>query len=261
MGAYERWLVAKGNVFLPSAATVAKLVERLRAEKWIVDPTPAELAKLRFRGGRAELAKATGGYAVKTAENTFGGDAAAQLAATTEALPTTVTAEWLADEAREEIRLVWPVDGDDPPVKYPLSRRPEGAVRWSFELHRAPEYVYPVASGIGPIPTECRCSEDLSFEWDEDEVVPAFERSTGIFAECDECSRTFDPSKGSATIKNPFDGTKDTVPGGGAYRFALKVDCGEHYVEDANLAFAPELVALVEKEFGRSFYEFGYVRG
>ena len=66
--------------------------------------------------------------------------------------------------------------------------------------------------------------------------------------------------RGAPRIKNPFDGTKDTVPGGGAYRFALKVDCGARYVEDAGLAFAPELVALVEKEFGRSFYEFGCLR-
>jgi hypothetical protein len=260
MGVYERWLVAKGNVFLPSAATVAKLVERLRAENWIADPASSDFAKLRFRGGRAEIAKATGGYAVKTVENTFDGDASARLAATTEPLPQTVSAEWLADDDREEVRLVWPVDSDDAPVKYPLSRRPDGAVRWALEVHRAPEYVYPVASGIGALPTECRCSEDLSFEWDEDEVVTAFERATGIFAECDECSRTFDPSTGKATITNPFDGSKETVPGGGAYRFALKVDCGEQYVEDAALAFAPELVALVEKEFGRSFYEFGCIR-
>ncbi|MBX3206235.1 MAG: hypothetical protein KF764_14280 [Labilithrix sp.] len=260
MGVYERWLVARGNVFLPSAATVAKLVERLRAEGWIVDPASADLGKLRFRGKREERAKATGGYAVKTVENTFGEDADAKIAASTEALPKAITAEWLADDAREEVRLVWPVDADDPPVKYPLSQRPDGAVRWALEVHRAPEYVYPVVPGIGALPTECRCSEDLSFEWDDEEVVAAFERSTGIFAECDECSRTFDPSKGSATIANPFDGSKDKVPGGGAYRFGLKVDCGEQYVAAAGLTFAPELVALVEKEFGRSFYEFGCVR-
>jgi hypothetical protein len=261
MGVYERWLVARGNVFLPSAATVAKLIERLRSENWIVDPASADLAKLRFRGTRAERAKASGGYAVKTVENTFGEDRVAKIDASTEAQPSGITADWLADEDREEVRLVWPVEGDDPlPVKYPLSRKPDGAIGWALELHRAPEYVYPVAPGIGPLPTECRCSEDLSFEWDEDEVVAAFERSTGIFAECDECSRTFDPSKGNATIENPFDGTKATLAGGGAYRFALKVDCGEKYVEDPSLSFAPELVALVEKEFGRSFYEFGCVR-
>ncbi len=257
MRVYERWLIARGNVFLPSAATVAKLLERLRAEKWIVDPSDVD--KLRFTGKREEHAKATGGYAVKTVENTFGDDVDAKIAASTEALPKTVTTEWLADDDREEIRLVWPVASDDPPVKYPLSHRPDGDAGWVLELHRAPEYVYPVAKHIGAIPTECRCSEDLSFEWDGDEVVPAFEASTGIFAECDECSRTFDPSKGSATLTNPFDGAKDTVPGGGAYRFALKVVC-KTYVEDRALAFAPELVALVEKEFGRSFYEVGALR-
>jgi hypothetical protein len=260
MGVYERWLVARGNVFLPSAATVAKLIERLRAEGFIADPASPDFGKLRFEGKRQERAKASGGYAVKTVENTFDDDTAAKIAASTEAQPTAVTAEWLADEDREEVRLVWPVDAADPPVKYPLTHKPDGAISWALELHRAPEYVYPVVPGIGPLATECRCSEDLSFEWDEDEVVAAFERSTGIFAECDECSRTFDPSKSSATLENPFDKSKDTVPGGGAYRFALKVDCGKHYVEEPNLAFAPELVALVEKEFGRSFYEFGCVR-
>ena len=259
MGVYERWLVARGNVFLPSAATVAKVIERLRAERWVVDPSSDDLAKLRFTGAREERAQATGGYAAKTVENSFGDDRNAKIAASTEPLPKTITTEWLADDDREEIRLVWPVTSDDPPVRYPLSRAPDGKATWALELHRAPEYVYPVAKNIGPIPTECRCSEDLSFEWDEDEVVPAFESSTGIFAECDECSRTFDPSKGSATIKNPFDGSKDTVPGGCAYRFALKVVCPE-YVEDPALAFAPELVALVEKEFGRSFYEVACVR-
>ncbi len=261
MSVYERWLVARGNVFLPSAAAVAKLIERLREDGWIVDPASSALGTLRFRGKRGERAKATGGYAVKTIENTFGDDADAKLVATTEALPKVISAEWLADDDREEIRLVWPVDADEPlPVKYPLSRRPDGAVAWSLEVHRAPEYVYPTASGIGRLKTECRCSEDLAFEWDDDEVVPAFERATGIFAECDECSRTFDPSKESATIENPFDRSKETIPGGGAYRFALKVDCGGQFVEDPRLAFAPELVALVEKEFGRSFYEFGALR-
>ena len=260
MAEYERWLVARGNVFLPSAATVAKLIDKLRADKWIADAA-SDPPKLRFEGAREAKAKATGGYAVKTVENTFGGDAAAALAASTEAQPAAITAEWLDHPDREELRLVWPVDGDEPlPVKYPLSRTPEGKVTWALELHRAPEYVYPVVPGIGALPTECRCSEDLSFEWDEDEVVAAFESSTGIFAECDECSRTFDPSKGSATIKNPFDGSKETVPGGGAYRFALKVRCGSSYVADPGLCFAPELVALVEKEFGRSFYEFGCLR-
>ncbi|HVH45769.1 MAG TPA: hypothetical protein VM925_25625 [Labilithrix sp.] len=261
MSAYERWLVARGNVFLPSAATVAKLIEKLRAEGWIVDPKSSEFGKLRFRGKRAERATKTGGYAVKTVENTFGEDAEAKIAATTEAQPAVVTAEWLDAPDREELRLVWPAAGDEPlPVKYPLSRRPDGHVSWALEVHRAPEYVYPVAAGIGAIATECKCSEDLSFEWDEDEVVCAFESSTGIFAECDECSRTFDPSKGSATIKNPFDGSKDTVSGGGAYRFALKVRCDEEFSRDPNTTFAPELVALVEKEFGRSFYEFACVR-
>ncbi len=111
------------------------------------------------------------------------------------------------------------------------------------------------------MPTICNCKEDLSFEWDEEELVPTFAKATGIFAECEECSRTFEPSKGSALITNPFDASRsEEVRGGAAYRFALVVDCGESFVKDAQLAFVPDLVALLESEFGRSFYEFGALR-
>lgn len=263
---YERWLIAKGNAFSPAAASVVKLVEKLRKEGWIVDPaTPAALGKLRFQGNsvRAERAKGTGGYAVKTVENRFGKDQkglVAKLDASTEAMPATLTPEWLDNPEREELRLVWPVDCAGPlPLKYPLSHKPEGEVYYSLELHRALEYVYPISETIDPVPTECRCGEDVSFEWDVDELVPAFGAATGIYAECEACSRTFEPSKGAATITNPFDGTTEEVPGGAAYRFALKVDCGKCFVEDPKLAFAPELVALVEGEFGRPFYEVGTV--
>ncbi len=256
---YERWLIARGNAFSPAAASVVKLVERLRKEKWVVEPTASELAKLRFEGKRESLAKATGGYAVRTVENRFGADVSAKIAATTEPLPAALTAEWLDEEAREELRLVWPVAGEsrELTLQYPLSISPGGALRYTLEVHRATEYVYPTAVAIGPVPTTCRCGEDQAFEWDDEELVPTFGASSGIFAECEECSRTFEPSKGNATITNPFDGSTAEVPGGAAYRFALKVDCGTSFVEDPKLAFNPLLVALVENEFGRQFYEVG----
>lgn len=257
---YERWLIAKGNYFSPSAAAVVKLIEKLRAEKWIVEPTAAEVAKLRFQGKREENARTTGGYAVRTVENSFGKDTAAKLVAGIVPLPSAITVEWLDDPEHEELRIVWPVAGDGAlPLKYPLSQTPDTSVSYALEVHRAPEYVYPVSETIDAVPTTCRCGEDLSFEWDDEELVPAFGASTGIYAECEDCSRTFDPSQGTATITNPFDGTREEVRGGAAYRFALKVDCGKCFAKDPLLAFAPDLVALVEAEFGRSFYEVGCV--
>jgi hypothetical protein len=231
---YERYLVAKGNAFSPSAAAVAKLVERLQKEKWI----PA------------------GGQAIITVENTFGEDPRAKLAASTAPMPASVTAEWLDDPDREELRLVWRVDARAE-LKYPLTRRPDGAVTYALELHRAHDYVYPIRDAVEPIPTMCVCGEELGFHWDDEEVVPAFGASSGIFAECEACSRTFDPVKGGAVLTNPFDKTKRQARGGAAYRFALKVDCGKCFVADPGLAFAPELVSLVEEEFGREFFEVG----
>jgi hypothetical protein len=214
---------------------VAKLVQRLRDEGWI----PKQ-----------------GGEAVRTVENEFGDDAAAKKAASTEKQPPALTADWLDDPDREELRLVWHVEADpSSPVRYPLTRRPDGRVTYDVELHRCHEYVYPDAKTIGRVPTTCACGEDLAFQWDEDEVVPAFGASTGIFAECEACSRTFDPARGAATVTNPFDGTKEQVRGGAAYRFALKVDCGSCFVKDPALAFDPQLVAILEDEFGRDFFQ------
>jgi hypothetical protein len=255
---YRRWLIAKGSVFMPSSEAVAKLVTRLRNEKWIADPASPDYRRLRYQGKREKLAASTGGYAVTTAENEFGDDPDAAIAATTEALPKILSPEWLDDPDREDLRLVWPVDADEPPpLRYPLTRCPPGPVHYALELHRGHDYVYPIARTIDVVPTTCACGEDLGFHWDEDEVVPPFRASSGIFAECEACSRTFDPAKGVATITNPFDGTTEQVRGGAAYRFALEVDCGASFVRDAALAFAPELVTLVEDEFGRSFFEVG----
>jgi hypothetical protein len=259
---YERWLIAKTSSFLPSTAGVAKLVERLRKERWIPDPAEPTFRALRFAGEPASLAAKTGGYAVHTVENSFGDERARKLAASTEAQPLAVTVAWLDDPEREEIRLVWPVHGEEPlPVKYPLTRKPDGlATRYALELHRCHEYVYPLAKTIDVVPTECACGDDLAFHWDEDEVVPAFESSAGIFHECEACSRTFDPSKGAARVTNPFDGSVEEVRGGAAYRFALKIDCGDRFVADPMLAFAPELVALVADEFGRDLREVAALR-
>ena len=239
MGAhYARWLIARGNSFAPAAVSVIKLVDKLKKEGWLPE---------------------TGGLAVTTIENTFGTDLAAKRAASTEKQPDPLTKDFLDDEDREELRLVWPAGEPGSIVRYPLSQKPEGRATYTLEVHRSAEYVYPTARNIGMVPTICNCKEDLSFEWDEEELVPAFANATGIFAECEECSRTFEPAKGTATITNPFDDTTEEVPGGAAYRFALKVDCGKCFVEDGKLAFAPELVALMETEFGRPFYEVGCV--
>src|SRR5580693_6895457 len=102
---YERWLIAKTSSFLPSTAAVAKLVERLRKEEWIADPKAPAFGKLRFEGKRDSLAARSGGYAVHTVENVYGDDADAKVAASTEPQPPALTAAWLDDPDREEIRL------------------------------------------------------------------------------------------------------------------------------------------------------------
>jgi hypothetical protein len=257
---YERWLIARGNVFSPGAEAIVKLVAQLRNEKWIVDPGSADLAKFELRGPREQRGQKTGAYAVRRIDNTFGAgrDALlAKIAASTEGVPAALDTAWLNDPAREDLNLVWSVSTATPFLRYPLTRRLDGPVSYRLEIHRAADFVYPISETIEPLSCECRCGNDVSFDWDPDEIENPFGATSGIWTACGECSRTFDPSKEVASVGNPFDGSKQEVSGGCAYRFAIKVDCGERFVRDPKLAFAPELVALVEKVFGRDFYEVG----
>lgn len=261
MGAeYERWLIARGNVFCPSAEAIVKLVAKLREERWLVAPDSPELTRMQFRGRREQHGQKTGAYAVRRIENTFGDgpDALfAKIAASTESVPAAMDAAWLKDPSREDLNLVWVVSAESTSLKYPLTRRPDGPARYRFEIHRAIDFVYPIAESIGELPSECRCKHDLAYEWDEDEHVNPFGATTCIATECTECSRTFDPSKVTARVENPFEGGGDDVPGGAAYQFAIKIACGESFVRAADLSFAPELVELAGKEFGRNFYQVG----
>ncbi len=229
MSTYERWLIARGNVFAPSSTAVAKLVQKLREERWI--------------GGAGEVVTAGGpGQAAPRAP-----------------MPAEIDAAWLDDEGREELRLVWSAEGTSAgAVRSPLTAEPDGA-RCVVEIHRASDFVTPARKGISDLDCTCKCGEDLTYEWDPYEVVPPFVQATGIFTECEECSRTFDPSKSYATITNPVDGSQDEVAGGAAYRFALVVTTPSA-PKDPKAAFAPELVALLEKEFGRVFYQVATTR-
>ena len=179
---YERYLIAKGAAFSPSAAAVATLVEKLRKDKWLPDAP---------------------GHAVRTVDNDFGSDVAKKRAASTEAQAKVITAAWLE---RSLARGAAPrvagrgrrreVSADDAPAgpghlrnRAPPLRRvrlPAGRNDRSFaddvRMRRRPRL--PVGLRRG---------------------VPAFGTSGGIFAECEACSRTFDPGKRAAAITNPFD--------------------------------------------------------
>jgi hypothetical protein len=259
---YERWLIARGNVFSPSAEGVVKLIAKLREEGWLPRPGSPELAQLQFRGRREQYGQSTGAFAVRRIENTFGeGREAlfAKIAASTESVPVSMDAAWLKDPAREDVNLVWLVSAEATSLKYPLTRRPDGPTHYRFELHLAADFVYPISETIDALATDCRCGNDLSFEWDPEEYENPFGATSGITTACTDCSRTFDPAAVSATVKNPFDESEEDLPGGAAYRFALKIDCGKSFVRAPDLAFSPELVELVGQEFGRSFYEVGSV--
>src|SRR5450755_2981875 len=99
--AYRRWLIAKGNVFSPSGEAIAKLVERLRKEKWIPDPAS---------GGKWER------------------------------VPYPLDKSWLDHPDRTDLVMRWSIESST--LKAPLTSTP---ARYTFELHRGEDFVYPTA--------------------------------------------------------------------------------------------------------------------
>jgi hypothetical protein len=261
---YRRWLIPKGNVFRPSGAGIAKLVDKLRKEKWIVDPKSATFQKLAFES--APLAAKSGGFSKRAIDVSEPRNASAGWAAT----PYPLSGEWLDHPDRADLVLRFPVHpipkqgwqwGPDS-LHHPLTGMEDVAAPLSYvlELHRGDDYVYPLSDCIDPIDTECACGEDLAFEWDDSEIQSPFGGASGIFTECSECSRTFDPAHAFADVTCPFTKKKTSVRGGAAYRFALVVDCGASFPARGPMpAFHPELKALCEAEFGRDFYEVGAI--
>ena len=259
---YRRWLIPKGNVFCPSGAGIAKLVDKLRKEKWIVDPASASFQKLRFES--APLAAKTGGFSKRAIDVSEPRNASAGWAPT----PYPLAAEWIDHPDRADLVLRWPVRPKDgwqwgpASLHHPLTGMEDAPLPHSYvlEIHRGEDFIYPLSECIDPIDTECACGEDLAFEWDESEIQSPFGGASGIFTECSECSRTFDPAHAFADVTCPFTHKTTSVRGGAAYRFALVVDCGESFAKGgASPAFHPDLKALCEAEFGRDFYEIGAV--
>lgn len=259
---YLRWFIPKGNTFCPSGAAITQLVERLRKEHWIADPSSESFRHLRFDG--APLAAKAGAFAKHATPVTSPRNPAAGW----EALPLALTGAWIDAPTRSDLVLRFPLHADAAltwgaaSVRYPLTRSSDSPKPLScdIEIHRAEDFVYPISEQIDPIDAECACGEDLEFEWDDDEFHSPFGATTGIFAECSDCSKTFDPSGVEAVVRDPYSGKSRSVRGGAAYRFALVVHCGKCFPEGGPMPeFDAELKTLVEAEFGREFYEIGAV--
>lgn len=224
MSRYRRWLIPKGAVFCPSGGAIAKLVLELQ---------------------KASFLPSAGGVAKRAV-------APDDPAKSGEPIPKALDGAWLDDPDRADLALRWSIE---PPLHAPLVRVPTPA-SYGLEIHRADDFVYPSADAIDPLDATCACGEDLSFEWDEDEVIAPFGDAGGIFTECEECSRTFDPAQRSAEIADPFTGKRESVRGGAAYRFGVVVDCASTFAGGgAAPAFEPDLKQLVEAAFNRDFHE------
>jgi hypothetical protein len=240
---YRRYLIPRSNSFLPDAAVVAELVNALRRERWLIDPSSQHLAAMPFRMNRRHAYAKAAGYFCETAAGCIAG--------------TADIASHVAGLGQSGLLLGWPVETLAAgslrypllPVPYTLSDAEKCYCR--LELHLCPDYLYHLSEAIEPFeqsPT-CRCGAELTYEVDAE---PFFDMR--IVHTCAVCGTVFDPTHLLCVGRDGWTGEGFPLPGGATYRFALVVECGKSFGNSA-MSFHPDLKGLVEGVLQRSMYE------
>jgi hypothetical protein len=145
-------------------------------------------------------------------------------------------------------RLRYPLDTDSP------ADDPEETY-YDLQLWLPRDYVYKTSEQIAPFAdTRCACGAELQYD-PEVEGRVLFHTSR-MHAVCTQCGKPFDAATRATTVRNAWTNEPSSVPGGATFRFALVVDCGKCWPDDAGgFHVHPELRRLCEAHFRRPFYE------
>jgi hypothetical protein len=243
---YRRYLIPKPNSFKPSPEQVAALVEALRRDRWIVNPTEPNFGSMRFENSSLSVLARETGYFVRS----FDGERAG---------PRDVAA-FLASEHDSDLLLSWPVESlTRSGLRYPLEPPPfetQEEAEWcyhKFQLHVAGrDYIYHSSEAVDPFDPSpvCSCGAELEY-WPEGRD-PLY--SGRLFRVCPECGAAFDPTDLPCVGHDGYTGEPFSIPGGVTYRFAVVVDCGKCF-GDGIASFKPDLRELIEKVLGTGTYE------
>lgn len=270
---YRHYLVPEDRTFAPDAEGLARLVEALRAHGWILTPAhPAFFAQF-TAPEKLPPHEATGGYALRTVDNP---QAPRRLtnADTAIAVPLPVTAEWLsslrspasASPQRDELALVFPVNSADEEfgeaaIAHPLTPGEDEAGYHDIVLHVSRDFILHDSESTHPIDTRCACGQDLEYGPDalDRAVWLAIRHEQRLHARCPRCKSAFDPSKRKSGRRDGSTGKAlPPLAGGGAYRFAIIVDCSKGWPRDGGaLAIAPAFRAACTGAIGVRLVDFG----
>ncbi len=227
---YSRFMVPTQCSWRPDPKQTSDLIDALRENGWLIDPSSPSLAKMRFKTYRWYPAAAATGFCIKTSDGTKPGNPNVLGALNAE------TAEYV---------LSWPVENlSAADLKYPLEPAFENSddAYFDFELHFANDYVYPFVGAFDQEPV-CQCGQKLVY-YDEATKIDAFAQR--IRRTCNLCGYGFDPTGQSASGQSGMTGEIIPIPNAATYRFALVVGCGKAFGAGEPY-IAQELKELVER--------------
>ena len=240
---YRRYLLPRPNFFRPTPEALANLVDALRQERWILAPSAPERATLPFATMTYYAHARNTGFYVRQDE-------------TYESGPAENLGAFLAARKNTDLLLAWPVESlAASGLRYPLESPPSDGedVYFEIQLHLSRDYAYHCSEVVDPFdePPVCACGTNLEYQPDYEQDPFGAAR---ISAECPECGAPFNPTKLPCTVRDPWTGDEQTLPGGLTYRFAVVIDCGKCFGE-AGMSFAADLKHLVESTLGVATYE------
>ena len=160
----------------------------------------------------------------------------------------------LSLRADGELILIWRVEDHlAEKLNYPLT--PEFKADgfggyYDFELLLSDDFVAEDGELIDPISTVCVCGHDLAYEPDEDIFYAGRIRRV-----CPICVTAYRPQDHETIIRDGFTGEESAIAGGLTYRFAISINCGKCWDQNAtkNPAADQSLLALCEEVVGVKF--------
>jgi hypothetical protein len=261
---YRHFVMPLDRAFQPAFGRIATLVERLRAERWVLTPEhpafegqfnkPAEVRACERTGGRAER---------------FGPNPSRSRRMRWEtALPVPIPIDeaWLsalrdpgaADPQADELALIFPVnlpdgDWDDLDVRYPFTFGEDEPGYHDVIVLASRDFIHHSSENIDPVETACaRCGADLGYEPDDRLFVVAADFHARIRARCPGCGAPFHPSAQRVEIRDGYTTSHaGLLAGGAAFRFAVVVDCSKGWPRGKGApALHADLLRLCEETIG-----------
>jgi hypothetical protein len=290
---YEHWLLPRNRDYRPASGGVARLVDALRRERWVVAPGEPHFAEMRggFGTPRGISTEAdTGGYASVFGKNpNFPDDPNAFVVDPNkirrglplhQPIPVPLTSDWIdaridphhANPLAREMGLFFPVqlpddvfsDWQEAGIKYPFTFGEDDLSNYhQVMLYLADDFVtHDWTNTFGDaLDDKCSCGEKLGYNPDGKYVqyVVALSIDGRISRKCPACGTVFNPSLHSTLVSDGWDeGATCHLRGGVTFRFAVRIDCHKGWPrEHGRIFLKPEFRQLIEASLGEAFEDIG----